>query len=71
MALIRAEQQGCRPISRVWDGIVETAADLQQLSAAQPGSGARDFGPGSLMFCLGDGKLYVKKEDLSWAEVTV
>lgn len=67
MALIRAEQQGSRPVSQVYDGIVETAADLTALAGLpEPGSAGRRIGPGSLMFCLADGRLYAKKSDGTW-----
>ena len=45
----------------VYDLLAETASDLTGLPRAAVGS---------LAYVLADGKLYVKKADASWAEVT-
>lgn len=58
--LIRAELAGDRLYSKTYDGIVETAADL----TAEPR--LAEMSPGSLMYCLGDGKLYAKTAAGSW-----
>ncbi len=75
MAIIRTELQGAGTRSHsfdahgnmttvqrgVYDVLVESAADL----GADP---AAVFGIGSMAYCLGDGKLYVKKSDGTWGE---
>ena len=70
MALIRAEQRGSRPLSRIYDGIVESAADLAPLAGVPaPGASGRALGPGSLLYCLETQSIYVKRSDGSWEEV--
>lgn len=72
MAVIRLETQGWDGAATVYDGIVETAADLDLLKNSNTGDkvyrGARinPVAAGSVMYCLGDQTLYVKKANESW-----
>jgi hypothetical protein len=77
MALIREDLQG--RVSRthtlradgslitcetgVFDGIVETASDLELPRVTE-------FAPGSILYCLANHKLYIKKSDAQWEEIT-
>ena len=78
MALIRAELQGdpkevfrqredgsLETESRgVYDGIIEAASDLTL-------SRLGDFDPGSMLYCLDDGSVYVKNSQGVWTEVSL
>ena len=77
MALLRAElkgtgrlnyrkQAGGEPeaaVTGIYEGIVEAAADL-----ALPRLGS--FDPGSLLYCLENGGIYVKNSQGSWVALT-
>lgn len=77
MAILRAELKGKETFTHtrradgtlgtrvlgVYDGIIETAADL-----ALPRT--EDFAPGSLLFCLDDQGLYIKNSAGQWQGVT-
>ena len=75
MAWIRLEpQKEVMKGKQQFDGICENATDLSSEASngyAEYNGSHTVLGAGSAVYCLGDGKLYVKKEDLSWAEVTV
>jgi hypothetical protein len=63
MAIIRRELQGRSAVTNLFDGICEAAADLQSDEAGR-------WVEGSMLYCLDDGKLYVKGSDGTWAEAT-
>ncbi len=73
MAFLRMEAQGGSVgTKRQYDGICEASTDLSGEVTA--GYAAFDgahlvLAPGSAVFCVGDGKLYVKQADLSWEDV--
>lgn len=76
MAILRAQLQGGgaavhsigadgklkSAVLGVYDGIIEAAADLQLERCG-------DFGPGSLLYCLADGQVYVKTGQGQWEGV--
>lgn len=74
MAFIRLEaQKEIVKGKRQFDGICEAASDIT--SEASNGYAAFNgshmvLGAGSLVLCLEDKKLYVKKDDMSWEEMT-
>lgn len=61
MAVLRVTPQG--NTANCLDGIIETTDDFStpRLTAAAPGS---------LMYCLADGKLYCKTANGEWTEAT-
>lgn len=77
MSILRAELQGTGTrshytredgrlgtrVSGIFDGIVETEADLDLPATA-------DFEPGSLMLCLANKHVYVKNSQERWEEVS-
>ena len=77
MAILRAELKGAGAVTYerqadgtlssqvhgIYDGIVESAADL-----ALPRTGG--FDPGSMLYCLGDHSLYVKTSQNQWEAIT-
>ena len=73
MAVIRLETQGWDGTATVYDGIVEEASDLDDLTDSTSnnkvyrGSRINPVAPGSVMYCMEDGKLYIKQEDGTWA----
>lgn len=73
MAFLRLEPQcGSVGTKRQFDGICETASDLSgEVSNGYAGfdGGHHVMAPGSIVFCVGDGTLYVKQADLSWGAV--
>ena len=62
--LIRTELVGEKLHSNTFDGIVEAVADLTAETRL-----AR-MAPGSMMYCLSDGKVYVKTSAGSWEAAT-
>ena len=48
----------------IYEGIVESPEDLSDARTAS-------FTPGSLMFCIADGGVYVKGSDGIWKDVTL
>lgn len=54
-----ADGQTVSAVLGVYDGIIETAADLQL-------DRCTEFSPGSLLYCLADGRLYVKTGQGQW-----
>ncbi len=78
MSILRAELKGkgtivhhlqegtnlCSKCSGVYDGIIESAADLGL-------SRTGDFLPGSMLLCLSNGKIYVKDSSNQWQEVAI
>ncbi|MBR4657457.1 MAG: hypothetical protein IKO68_13075 [Oscillospiraceae bacterium] len=76
MAILRAELQGKGSIvnqrradgsiasssAGVYEGIVETATDLSLPRLA-------DFAPGSMFYCMGDKKLYIKNSACEWVVI--
>lgn len=70
MAILRLERQGWNGEADIYDGIVELADDLDDLtgsgSADYHGSRINPVASGSVMYCLEDGKCYIKQEDGTW-----
>ena len=62
MAILRAELQGNRQLSRIYGALAETSEDLLTGQAAA-------FAPGSLVYCLDEKQLYAKTADGTWKEV--
>lgn len=62
--LIRTELVGEKLHSNTFDGIVETIADL----TGEPRLGR--LAPGSMMYCLEDGRVYVKTSAGEWEAAT-
>lgn len=60
--LIRAELAGDKLYSKIYDGIVETASDLTGETRLE------EMSPGSLMYCLADGKIYAKNAAGEWVQ---
>ena len=60
--LIRAELAGDKLYSKIYDGIVETAADLTGEARLA------EMSPGSLMYGLADGKVYAKNAAGEWVQ---
>ena len=77
MALLRTELKGAgsvvhqlrddgslgTKVTGIYEGIIETAEDLTLPRLAE-------YGPGSMVFCLGNKSLYIKNSSMEW-EVTV
>ncbi|MBQ5533509.1 MAG: hypothetical protein IIU04_08160 [Bacteroidales bacterium] len=71
---IRLEpQEGMFAGKQQFDGLCEAADDLTaetRAGYAEYNGSHVELGQGSIVYCLEDGKLYAKKSDSSWAEVT-
>ena len=74
MAVIRLEEQGWDGVAMVYDGIVETVSDLEDLedgtsqNKVYRGARINPVAPGSVMYCLANGTVYVKKTNGDWGE---
>lgn len=71
MACIRLKRSGQYNAREQYDGIVETSSDLPTGTGKLAFNGSQfDLAPGSILYCLSTGLLYVRAVDGTWTEVT-
>ncbi len=66
MAILRTERKEETSNGVILDGIAETAADVKALNYDPLYGSPRRVMPGSLMYCVADGKTYIRKSNWEW-----